>query len=58
MAMSRALAAPLADELRDDAGLALARGVQRLEHGRLFHDAVLDEALRQAAEPGARASEC
>ena len=38
------------DELRDDAGLALARGVHRLEHGRFLDDPVLHEALRQAAE--------
>ena len=52
--MSRALAAPLAHQLRDDAGLAFAGGVHRLQHGRLFDDAVLDQALWQAAEARAR----
>ncbi len=56
-AISRALAAPLRHELRDDAGLALARGVQGLEHGRFLDDPVLHEPLRQAAEARARAAE-
>jgi hypothetical protein len=37
------------DELRDDARLFLARGVERLEHGGLFDDAVMHEPLRQTA---------
>ena len=45
------------DQLRDDADLALAGGVDRLQHGRLFDNAVLHQALRQAAEARARGAE-
>ncbi len=50
MAMSRALAAPAAIELRDEARLAVLGGLQRIEHGRFFDHAILNEPLRQAAE--------
>jgi hypothetical protein len=46
------------DELRDDAHLALARRVERFEHGSLFHHPVLHEALWKAAEPGAWPERC
>ena len=48
---------PAGHQLRDDAGLALAGGVHRIQHGRLFDNAVLDQPLRQAAEARARGAE-
>ena len=46
------------DELGDEAGFALFGGLQGGEHGGFFDDAILHEALRQAAEPRAIATEC
>src|SRR6185312_14097552 len=45
------------DELGDDIGMALLRRVHGLQHGRLFYDPVLHEALRQAAQAGTCASQ-
>ena len=39
---------PTRHELRDDTGLTLAGGAQRIQHGGLFDDAILDQPLRQA----------
>src|SRR4029077_8700263 len=41
------------DELGDDIGLALARGVYRLEHRPLIDDPVLHQTLGQSAKAGA-----
>ena len=45
-------------ELRDDTRLAFPRRVERFEHGSLFHDPVLNEALWKTAEPGAWPERC
>ena len=44
-------------QLGDDARLALAGAVHRLDHRGLIDHPVLHEALRQTAQPGAGASE-
>ena len=44
-------------QLGDDADLAFARSVDRLEHCRLFDNAILYQPLGQAAEARARGAE-